>query len=315
MKDAVPAGAVMLRRLAVLLVCLSGLAARADDCPIVRYPDIAVTFIRNRPAVPVGINGSYVFFMLDTGFTKTSVSPETQARFKLAIDARFHVDGVGTGGVTRAPYAVIPKFEFSSQTYFNPSFPVMGVDKPVDIPPGRPDLYAGVIGGDFLRNYDVELDFPAKLMRLYKRPACYGARPAWTDPYATVPVRVSAQNAILLPVRVNGAALRGLLDTGASGLLMTLAAATGAGIDPAALRTARTVKTSGASGLPGTAWLHAARALDIGAEHFADQTVLIQDFTLPGADMLIGEAYIQAHRIWIAYAANLLFIQTVAPGK
>ena len=52
-----------------------------------------------------------------------------------------------------------------------------------------------------------------------------------------------------------------------------------------------------------------------GDEHVAGQTVLIQDFKLPGADLLIGEAYIQAHRLWIAYNANLMFIQTPAPAK
>jgi predicted aspartyl protease len=310
----------MVRYLVILLVCLgacvsgvgvSGGGARAADCLIEQFPDIAVTFIRNRPAVPVGINGRYLFFMLDTGFTKTSVAPETQARFNLPIDARFKVKGVGTGGVTTAPYAVIGKFEFSGQTYFNPSFPVIGVDKPFGAPTG-PDLYAGVIGGDFLLNYDVELDFSAQSMRLFRRPACYGARPAWTGAYATVPVRISAQNAILFPVRVNGTVLRGMLDTGASGIVLTLAAASGAGIDPASLRGARTVATSGAAGLPGTAWVHPARSLEIGAEAIADRTVLIQDFQLPNADLLIGEAYIRRHKIWIAYAANLMFIQPAA---
>ncbi|MEJ0071906.1 MAG: retropepsin-like aspartic protease [Pseudomonadota bacterium] len=189
---------------------------------------------------------------------------------------------------------------------------MIGVDKPFDAPADQPDLYAGVIGGDFLRNYDVELDFPAKLMRLFRRPACYGARPAWTAPYATVPIRVSSQNAILLPVRLNGNSLRAILDTGATGLVLTLAAAQGAGIDAAALRGAKTVATSGAAGLPGTAWVHRAQALDIGVEHFTNRTILIQDFKLPIADMLIGEAYIQTHKIWIAYAANLMFVQASA---
>ena len=60
--------------------------AKFPDCRIVQFPDIAVTFIRNRPAVPVGINGQYVFFMLDTGFSKTTITAATQARFRLPID-------------------------------------------------------------------------------------------------------------------------------------------------------------------------------------------------------------------------------------
>src|SRR5260221_3353997 len=236
----------MSRCLILLLACLFAAAARADDCLIERFPDIVVTFIRDRPAVPVGINGRYVFFMLDTGFTKTSVAPAARARFALPVDGRFRSNAVGTGGVTTVPYVTVQKFEFSGQTYIKPTFPVIGLDKPFSAADGQRDLYDGVIGGDFLMNYDVELDFADKGIRLYRRPACYGARPAWTAPYTTIPVRVTPQNVVVLPVAVNGATLRGILDTGASNMLLTLAATAGAGIDPAALRTGRTVATSGA---------------------------------------------------------------------
>ena len=175
----------MLRRLVVALLGLVAATAHAEECLIERFPDIAVTFIRNRPAVPVGINGHYVFFMLDTGFTKTAITPATQARFQLPIDGRFQVKGFGTGGVSISPYATVGQFEFSGQTYINPTFPVIGVDAPIGTKGDQADLYAGVIGGDFLLKYDVELDFPDKVMRLYRRPACYGPRPRCSNDRAT----------------------------------------------------------------------------------------------------------------------------------
>src|SRR5579871_2575980 len=104
-------------------------ALAADPCPIERFPDISVTFIRNHPAVPVGINGTYVFFLLDTGFTQTSITPATQARFKLPVDARFRSRGLGIAGVVTSPYAVAKRFEFSGQTYIDPPLPVVGLDR------------------------------------------------------------------------------------------------------------------------------------------------------------------------------------------
>jgi len=286
-------------------------AVAQEPCALQRLPDISVTFIRERPAVPVGINGRYVFFMLDTGFSKTSVTPETQSRFQLPIDARVQEKGMGTSGVVTMPFASIKRFEFSGQSYLNPRFPVVGLDQHLD-EHGRPDLFSGAIGGDFLRNYDVEFDFPNQLMRLYQRPACYQARPTWTTPYETIAVRVTPANAIVFAVQLGGNTIKALLDSGASNLVLALSAARRAGIDPASLQNDRTTRTSGAGGLPGTAWVHPIRGLEIGGERIGRSDLLVQDFDLRIADMLIGEPYIRSRKIWVSYAANLMFVQ--APG-
>src|SRR5260221_3641086 len=139
----------MLRRLIVALLGLVAATAHAEECLIERFPDIAVTFIPNRPAVPVGINGHYVFFMLDTGFTKTAITPATQARFRLPIDGRFQVKGFGTGGISISPYATVGKFEFNGPTYIHPTFPGIRVDTPIGTNGEQADLSASVIRRPF----------------------------------------------------------------------------------------------------------------------------------------------------------------------
>ena len=291
---------------ASLLACPAAIAQ--DACPIERFPDISVTFIRNHPAVPVGINGIYVFFMLDTGASKTLVTPATQARFKLPFDARFHDKMLGTGGSVTAPYVAVGRFEFSGQTYINPTFPVLDINRSRQRNE-PPDLFAGVIGGDFLRNYDVELDFAHDVMRLYRRPPCYPPHPNWDTPYQSIEVRLSALNVLIVPVIVNGNPLRAVFDTGAAGTVLRLAALSGARIDPESLRSDKTVGTLGAGGLQGKAWLHRVQTLDVGREHLASPLVWIEDFNLPVAEMLLGESYIQARKIWLAYSANLMFVE------
>jgi predicted aspartyl protease len=283
-------------------------ALAADPCPIERFPDISVTFIRDHPAVPVGINGTYVFFLLDTGFTRTSITPTTQARFKLPVDARFRSKGLGVGGVVTSPYAVVKRFEFSGQTYIDPPFPVVGLDRTTR-PNEPPDLFAGVIGGDFLRNYDVELDFGHDAMRLFRRPPCAPAHPIWGASYQTIPIRVTAANVVILPVAINGNRLRALLDTGATRIVLRLSALSGAGIDAASLRGDPTTTALGAGGLTTKAWTHKVGDIEIGGDHLVNPTVMIEDFKFSDAEMLIGTPYTRARKIWLAYSANLMFIE------
>ncbi len=313
---AAPRGQAAARAAIAVAAWLLGgaLAARAADepCPIERFPDVAVTFIRNHPAVPVGINGRFLFFLLDTGFTKTAVTPATQARFQLPVDARFRAKTNGTGGTLTAPYVSVKRFEFSGQTYIDPTFPVIGISRETG-PNDPPDLFAGVIGGDFLRNYDVEFDFAHQAMRLYRRPPCRPALPACSAPYQTIPVRVGSNNAVVLPVTVNGSPLRALFDTGATEIVLRSAALADARIDPASLRGDRIVGTVGAGGLAGRAWVHRLERLEIGNERFLNPTVWIQDFKLADGEMLLGTPYTRAHKVWLAYSANLMFVQPETP--
>ncbi len=111
---------------------------------------------------------------------------------------------------------------------------------------------------------------------------------------------------------MNGRPLRGLLDTGAAGIVLTLAGASSVGIDPARVRAAKPVVSSGANGLQSNGWLHQVQSFGIGAERFANLGVVIKDFTLPDADVLIGEPYIEGRKIWLSYAAKQIFVQAPA---
>lgn len=288
------------------MLCLAQ-SAHAEDCPLDPLPPIPVTFIRDRPAVPVRINGTAVFFMLDTGFTRTSVTPVARERFQLPPDPRYQNRISGTGGESVVSQAVIKSFEFSGLAFADTSIPVIGLDRSDN--KGLPDLFSGVIGGDFLRSYDVEFDFPHGQMRLWRRPLCEPVRPAWTSQYTALPVQIATGNAVVLPVRVNGQPLRAMFDTGAALILLTLGAVPHAGIDPASLQADPVIFTSGAGGLGSKGWTHQLQSLEIAGEYLKGPHVGIQKFDLANADLLLGEPWIRAHRIWLSYGAGVMFVE------
>ena len=70
-----------------------------------------------------------------------------------------------------------------------------------------------------------------------------------------------------------------------------------------------TTTALGAGGLTIRAWDHKIRDIAIGSDHLLNPMVMIGDFKFSDAEMLIGTPYTRARKIWLAYNANLMFIE------
>ena len=93
----------------------------------------------------------------------------------------------------------------------------------------------GLLGGEFLDDYVVEIDFPGKQVR-FLDPKAYEVPGAVDDPGQKVVPLVRAATRILVPIRVGGRALEVMLDTGDPGTgVLSGKAAQSAEIDVAAL--------------------------------------------------------------------------------
>lgn len=93
----------------------------------------------------------------------------------------------------------------------------------------------GLLGGTFLDDYVVEIDFPGKTVR-FLDPKRYEVPETVDAPEQRVVSIVRAGTRIFAPIRVNGRELRVMLDTGDPGTgTLSGAAASEAGIDVAAL--------------------------------------------------------------------------------
>jgi hypothetical protein len=84
-----------------------------------------------------------------------------------------------------------------------------------------------VIGGDLLRNYDVDLDFGAGKMNLLSRDHCADKVVYWpSSTLAKLPMRVSDNNQIVFSMLLDGHEVSTVLDTGASQTALEYEAAT-----------------------------------------------------------------------------------------
>jgi hypothetical protein len=177
-----------------------------------------------------------------------------------------------------------------------------GTDRPV----------AGLLGTDFLANYDVEIDGPGRRMALYDVAHCNGFVP-WEGAEISLPGAPSRSGLMFVPVAIDGRPVSALLDTGARSSLLTRRVAYALGVDDKALDAdpRRTGQGIGAAGIDFR--LHHFARVDVGEMPMHDVPLNIADMRLPGIEMLLGADWISRHRIWISYTSGMVFIHALAP--
>ncbi len=179
-----------------------------------------------RAAVEVSINGQESLMLLDTGAFATSVTPKIADELKLPRSrsgmeirdvlgndsneiARIEQLGVGRLTAGNAWVYVLPDAQESQYEAHSTSSASL------------PTSLAGIFGSDFLRPYDLDLDFAANKMHLISKDHCDGKVIYWRpEVYAIVPFELNKSGGILFSMMLDGTEISVLLDTGASGSFM-----------------------------------------------------------------------------------------------
>ena len=250
---------------------------------------------------PARLGGRPVSMVIDTGAEGMLVTAEAADALGMRRDPARRVRVLGTGGQVMAGVAALPLLQFGGLAWPSLSAPVLAV-------PGLPALdppVAGLIGAPLLAAYDLDLDLPRGRLRLHDARDCPdGVRP-FAPPYVMLPLRLSAGNQPLVPVTVNGVALRAVLDTGARATVLTEDAARRVGLG----RPMREDVTRGVDGAATPVRWHRARDLRVGWDALADVAVSVAALDLGEADMLLGMDYLGARRVWVSYAGGRVFVQ------
>jgi tetratricopeptide (TPR) repeat protein/predicted aspartyl protease len=278
------------------------------ECKVERLLLMPLTMVGTQPLVNVKLNGVDARLLLDTGSTYTLVSPQAAKRAGLNVGfapALLWLQGIG-GGV-RPGMATVKEFGISNQTIKRVEVLVYGdrlSRNGVD----------GILGQNFLRLGDLEMDLANGVARLFKTTGCEHTNLAYwsgSTPHGELTIRPTDNRAtqIIADGQVNGTDIRVMFDSGASTSSLTLQAAERAGITPQSPG----VTSGGLQGGVGSAlrdsWIAPFKSFKLNTEDIQNTHLRIADLGLlqHEADMLLGADFFLSHHIFIAYRLRKLF--------
>jgi predicted aspartyl protease len=253
--------------------------------------------------VQASINGNVVNMLLDTGAQATLVTPGTAARLGLPRDRRRTTNLIGIGGSVASQNALIQDFAVAGSERLDLSVGVSTLP--------ASDRTDGLIGADILSVYDLDLDFPGRMLTLYNVTGCEQIVPVWDRRYATVPAHLLSR-LLLVQIEIDGHPLSTLFDTGGRGVMLSRAAVPLVGLTDGDLALDPPEESRGIGARRTPSSLHRFAAVRIGAETFHNVPVHITEFHQVQANMLLGMDYMIGRRFWISYATHTVFIQVPA---
>jgi hypothetical protein len=168
----------------------------------------------------------------------------------------------------------------------------------------------GILGMDFLHYFDIDIDFQANSVSLWRLSGCQDIHPEWKGDYDAIPLKHTAHQSVTMPIFLDNAFLDVTFDTGAGGFLLTREAAARAGVTDAMLAGDKHPDLQGLAG-GFSSVLHRFGLLLVGSAQFKNPVIAVETegrHTVFG-DGLLGLRYLKPHKVWLSYATNTLFVQ------
>ena len=296
----------------MLVGAMWGSAAEAG-CGVGRIADLPMTIAHDGLFVPLTINDVTGHFLVDTGafhsILDSSFASAAGVRWDF-FQPQYTISGIGgetlpvragrlrmlvLGGM-RVPDREMPIHDFGHDTR-------------------EPQRLDGLLGADLLSVLDVELDFSAGKLTLWRLFNCRDIEPLhWSGDYAAIPMKRMGDGHLQIPIWIDNADLDAILDTGASsGLILTRQAARQAGALDADLANDPEEHLTGVSG--GQYFkVHRSQTLLIGKEVYHNVKAFVGDGSPGDKDRgsLVGISYLLNHKVWLSYGTQTLFLQPTA---
>jgi predicted aspartyl protease len=297
-------GAIVLVLMGMANLALAQIV-QAEGCWPMPKAEFTVTPMGNVPVVTVRINGGKAEFLFDTGAERTIISAAAAKR--LGVDAHYEYARQmrSLGGPVAGGDAILRRFDPGGLALAD--FRILV--GPVNLPSiqGRP--IDGLLGADFLDDYELDLDLAHRSIILFAPPPCPITAPAWNRPYTTIRANRSLHDRLFFPVQLDGHRLAALIDTGAQ--LTTLDAESAAVLGVTGSELARDPVTTlrGAAAEAVNSRAHRFSELEIDGESLRDQTIMVARLGLQDADLVLGADFLRWQRIWLSYASHQIFIQ------
>jgi predicted aspartyl protease len=277
--------------------------AAGDPCGERPETEVAVTLLHAVPLVTARINRAAVTMVLDTGAAETVVTTDTAARLGLSSHYEYprNLRSVSGGVVTGE--ARVGRFAVGAAVAadFIVLVGSLALPNPERVQP------AGLLGGDFLSHFDVDLDLYDGRLALYRH-SCTPPRPPWRDAYTMIRANRSIDDRLFFPVDLDGHELFAFIDTGAQVSAIDRAAVRALGLSNAAIARGPTATMRGISAQRILTHAHRFGWLRVGDQTWRDPVMVVADLNLPDADIVLGVDFLRGRRVWFSYAAHRIFL-------
>jgi predicted aspartyl protease len=284
--------------------------AQADEawpeaCKLELQASLPFTLEHGHVRIEVQLDGVPRHFIVDTGGLLSGVSEAVATEQKLPTHGvRYDLDIKGIGGKRTERYAIADTLTIGKLKASDVNLLI------AETAPGED----GVLAPDYLRNFDLEFDFAAKTLNLFRPHRCDDHVVYWGGSYTVLPIRLTEQGHIQIPVTLDGTELEAMVDTGGPGSLIgarTVAAKFDLDLGPG------DVGIGGMTGGVTTASAHRFHTLALGGLTInnppllvtADESAWRSDY----ASLLLGLRELRMFRVYIAYRAHKMYLSPLAP--
>ncbi len=162
---------------------------------------------------------------------------------------------------------------------------------------------AGLVGGDLLSSWDLDLDVSRGLLQLDLPQSGPPVQP-WKGSTTVVPLEAPHDTLIRISAMLDGRELHAVIDTGASTSIVGPATAAGQGV----LHTDKWIVVRGVAGRRLRVQRHRYSDLSIGGLSFGPIDVAVGPIGIDDVDMVIGLDVLSMTRFYVAYQAHTLMI-------
>jgi predicted aspartyl protease len=288
------------------------LPARADDawpqaCRLELEASLPFTLEQGHVRIEVRLDGVPRHFIVDTGGLLSGVSEAVAADQKLPTHGiRDDLDIKGIGGKRTERYAIADTLTMGKLKASDVQLLIEAATAPGE---------DGVIAPDYLRNFDLEFDFAARTLNLFRPHRCEDHVVYWGGTYTVLPMHLTEQGHIQIEATLDGAALEAMVDTGAPASLIgarTVASKFDLELGPGE------VAVRGGTGGVTTASAHRFHTLTLGGLTINDPPLLVtadesawrSDYSI----LLLGLRELRMFHVYIAYRARKLYLSPLPPS-
>lgn len=259
-------------------------------------------------AIQGSINESPALMQVATAHGITNLTLDGATKRKLSLRAR-------SPGVWGAENGIRVWTARISEFSYGPTHARLGSPLYVIGDAARAAPYDATIGADFLFSNDIEIDVPAKRMRMFRSSRCNGValRP-WTEDTIVVPINQRYNHSWNphFAVLLNGKEVDAVIDSGTERSFLDLEAAKRVGLDVSAPGVLRLVGTLDDNSPLAPRWSVPVKTLAIGEEVVENVgiDVVDPDIRLNG-ELHLGRDFLRTHRVLLAVGQGNVYLAYV----